>query len=118
MPDKYDCNRRNGFNRAGHICSVWIPIDKETANTFFQLVAVRYEKKPLIITINKNFNRWWELFSDFIIVNATIYHLAHHSRIIKIIGQSYIIKNKNIYLYDIIILISLLTGYFPSILSK
>ena len=75
----------------------YLPIDKETAYALFQLVAARYEKKPLIVTTNQNFNRWGELFGDSIIANAIIDRLVHHSRIIKITGQSYRIKDKNIY---------------------
>jgi DNA replication protein DnaC len=78
----------------------YLPIDRDCAFAFFQLVAARYEKKPLILTTNQNFSRWGELFGDNVIANAIIDRLVHHSVIIKITGQSYRIKGKDIYEED------------------
>ena len=72
----------------------YLPIDKESANGFFQLVAARYEKRPLILTTNQPLSKWGELFGDYTIANAIIDRLVHHSHIIKITGQSYRIKDK------------------------
>ena len=72
----------------------YLPIDPQTANGFFQLVAARYEKRPIIITTNQPLSKWGELFGDYTIANAIIDRLVHHSHIIKITGQSYRIKDK------------------------
>ena len=72
----------------------YLPIDSQTANGFFQLVAARYEKRPIIITTNQPLSKWGELFGDYTIANAIIDRLVHHSHIIKITGQSYRIKDK------------------------
>ena len=72
----------------------YLPIDHQTANGFFQLVAARYEKRPIIITTNQPLSKWGELFGDYTIANAIIDRLVHHSHIIKITGQSYRIKDK------------------------
>lgn len=72
----------------------YLPVDKQGANLFFQLIAKRYEKHSTIITTNQTFNKWGELFSDNIIANAILDRLLHHSSIINIKGTSYRIKDK------------------------
>ncbi len=72
----------------------YLPVDKDDANGFFQLVAARYENRPMIITSNPPLSKWGEVFGDYTIANAIIDRLVHHSHIIKITGQSYRIKGK------------------------
>jgi DNA replication protein DnaC len=72
----------------------YLPVDKQGANLFFQLIAKRYEKHSTIITTNQTFNRWGEVFSDNILANAILDRLLHHSTIINIKGNSYRIKDK------------------------
>lgn len=72
----------------------YLPIDKQGANLFFQLIAKRYEKQSTIITTNQPFSKWGEVFSDSILANAILDRLLHHSEIIKITGPSYRIKDK------------------------
>lgn len=72
----------------------YLPVDKDAANGFFQLVAARYEKRPLIVTSNLPLSKWGEVFGDYTIANAIIDRLVHHSHIIKITGHSYRIKGK------------------------
>ena len=72
----------------------YLPVDKDAANGFFQLVAARYERRPMIITSNLPLSKWGEVFGDYTIANAIIDRLVHHSHIIKITGQSYRIKGK------------------------
>ncbi|MEG1310220.1 MAG: IS21-like element helper ATPase IstB [Bacilli bacterium] len=71
----------------------YLPISKNEANMFFQLIAKRYEKKPTIITTNQPFSKWGEVFGDSTIASAIIDRLVHHSYIINIKGRSYRIKN-------------------------
>ncbi len=61
---------------------------------FFQLIARRYEKKSTIITTNKAFSDWGEVFSDNTLANAILDRLIHHSTIINIKGHSYRVKDK------------------------
>lgn len=75
----------------------YLPIDKDVANGFFQLVATRYEKKPIILTTNQPLSKWGDVFGDYTLANAIIDRLVHHSHIIKITGQSYRIKGKLLY---------------------
>lgn len=72
----------------------YLPVDKQGANLFFQLIAKRYEKHSTIITTNMTFNRWGDVFDDNIIANAILDRLLHHSTIINITGNSYRIKDK------------------------
>ena len=75
----------------------YLPIDKDSANGFFQLVAARYERHPIILTTNQPLSKWGDVFGDYTLANAIIDRLVHHSYIIKITGQSYRIKGKLLY---------------------
>lgn len=55
----------------------------------FQLINKRYEKNSTIITTNKPFSKWGELFGDNMIANAILDRLLHHSHVINISGKSY-----------------------------
>ena len=72
----------------------FLPINKDDANLFFQLISKRYEKHPTIITTNKSFNKWGEVFGDPVLANAILDCLLHHSRIFSIVGPSYRTKDK------------------------
>lgn len=72
----------------------YLPVDKQGANLFFQLIAKRYEKHSTIITTNQSFSKWGDVFNDAIIANAILDRLVHHSTIINIKGTSYRIKDK------------------------
>jgi DNA replication protein DnaC len=72
----------------------YLPIDKLGANLFFQLIAMRYEKKSTIITTNIPLSKWSDTFSDSMITAAILDRLVHHSTIIKITGKSYRLKGK------------------------
>lgn len=75
----------------------YLPIDKDSAHGFFQLVANRYEKRPTILTTNQPLSRWGDVFGDYTLANAIIDRLVHHSQIVKITGQSYRIKGKRLF---------------------
>lgn len=75
----------------------YLPIDKDSANGFFQLVTSRYERRPIILTTNQPLSKWGDVFGDYTLANAIIDRLVHHSYIIKITGQSYRIKGKLLY---------------------
>ena len=61
---------------------------------FYRFVATRYEKASTIITSNKAFADWEELFHDPIIVTAILDRLLHHSVVINIKGHSYRLRGK------------------------
>ena len=72
----------------------YMPMDAERANLFFQLVSRRYEKGSIILTTNKPFDQWGEVFGDDVIASAILDRLLHHSHIFAINGSSYRIKDK------------------------
>lgn len=72
----------------------YTPIDRQECNLFFRFIASRYEKASTIITSNKAFSDWAELFGDPIIITAILDRLLHHSTVINIKGNSYRLKGK------------------------
>ncbi len=71
----------------------YMPIDTDTANIFFQLIAKRYEKNSTIITTNMPFSKWGEFFGSATLANALLDRLLHHSTIVSIKGPSYRTKD-------------------------
>ncbi len=67
----------------------YLPLDRNDANLFFQLVSSRYEKGSIILTSNKNYIDWGDLFPDEGIASAILDRLIHYSKTIKINGHSY-----------------------------
>jgi hypothetical protein len=72
----------------------YTPIDREECHLFYQFVAMRYEKMSTIITSNKAFEEWSELFHDPVIVTAILDRPLHHSTVVNINGNSYWLKDK------------------------
>lgn len=72
----------------------YTPVNREECNLFFRFVANRYEKASTIITSNKAFSDWTELFHDPVIVTAILDRLLHHSTVINIRGNSYRLMGK------------------------
>lgn len=64
-----------------------------SADDFFEIKSIRYEKGSIIITTNKTFEQRGDIFADNILASAILYRIVHHSNIIKINGQSYRSKN-------------------------
>ena len=72
----------------------YIPIDRHGAHLFFQLISRRYEKGSLILTSNRSFSQWNEIFGDPVIATAILDRILHHSTTINIKGHSYRLKEK------------------------
>ena len=60
----------------------YIPFEAEAANLFFQLVSSRYERASLIVTSNKPFGRWGEVFGDDVVAAAMIDRLVLYSLVL------------------------------------
>lgn len=67
----------------------YLPMDREDANVFFQLVSTRYETGSIVLTSNKSYIDWGTVFPDEGIAAAVLDRLLHYSRTIKINGESY-----------------------------
>ncbi|MDY0323973.1 MAG: IS21-like element helper ATPase IstB [Candidatus Carbobacillus sp.] len=72
----------------------YLPLDQLRASLFFQLINARYEQGSIILTSNKTFANWGELFGDEVLATAILDRLLHHSHIVNIRGQSYRLKDK------------------------
>ena len=72
----------------------YLPLERIDANLFFQLIARRYEQGALIMTSNRSYGEWGELFGDNVIASAILDRLLHHSVTINIKGESYRLKEK------------------------
>jgi DNA replication protein DnaC len=67
----------------------YLPITAGGANLFFQLVNARYEKGAMILTSNRGFAEWGEVFGDPVVATALLDRLLHHAVAVQIEGASY-----------------------------
>lgn len=67
----------------------YLPVTLGGANLFFQLVNARYEKASTILTSNKSFKEWGDVFGDPVVATAMLDRLLHHCHIVNIRGNSY-----------------------------
>jgi len=72
----------------------YLPMNRQEAGMLFRLLNRRYEKASLIITSNKSFVDWGELFNDQVLATAILDRLLHHCTTINIKGESYRLKEK------------------------
>jgi DNA replication protein DnaC len=72
----------------------YLPMTREKASLFFRLINRRYEKASIILTSNKSFSDWGEVFADHVIATAILDRLLHHSTTLNIKGESYRLKDK------------------------
>ncbi len=70
-------------------------LDQEASSLFFEVICQRYEKGAVILTSNKTYGQWGEIFGgDSVIAAAILDRLLHHSTTINIKGESYRLKEK------------------------
>ena len=74
----------------------YIPFDPEAANLMFSLVSARYERASMIVTSNKAFSAWGEIFGDEVTAVAMIDRLVHHAEILALKGDSYRLRDKDV----------------------
>jgi DNA replication protein DnaC len=67
----------------------YLPITRTGAMLFFQLLSRRYEPASTVLTSNKSFDEWGEIFGDDVMAAALIDRLVHHCHIVNIRGNSY-----------------------------
>jgi len=67
----------------------YLPVTSGGTNLFFQLVNARYEKASTVLTSNKSFKEWGEIFGDSVAATAMLDRLLHHCHIVNIKGNSY-----------------------------
>lgn len=67
----------------------YLPVQKGGANLFFQLINARYERGAVILTSNRGFSEWGEVFGDNVVAAALLDRLLHHAIVVEITGNSY-----------------------------
>lgn len=73
----------------------YLPIDKNGADLLFQIISLRYEQGALIITSNRAYKDWPEIFNnDATLTSAILDRLLHHAETVLIEGKSYRMKDK------------------------
>ena len=73
----------------------YLPMNKDQANLFFQVIAKRYEKGSIILTSNLSFGQWDETFAgNTTLTSAMLDRILHHSHVIQIKGDSYRLREK------------------------
>ena len=72
----------------------YLPLDRRDANLVFQVIARRYEKGSVIITSNKTFSEWGQVFTNEVLATAILDRFLHHCDVITINGPSWRMKNQ------------------------
>jgi len=67
----------------------YLPVIHGGGNLFFQLVNARYERGAMILTSNRGFAEWGEVFGGPVVATALLDRLLHHAIVIQIEGASY-----------------------------
>jgi DNA replication protein DnaC len=67
----------------------YLPVTTGGGNLFFQLVNARYEKGAMIMTSNRGFAEWGDIFGDAVVATALLDRLLHHAVVFQIEGSSY-----------------------------
>ena len=70
------------------------PLARDEANLVFQIISKRYEKGSVLLTSNKAFSEWGQVFDDEVLATAILDRLLHHCDVIAINGPSYRLKNR------------------------
>ncbi len=71
----------------------YLPLNRTDANMVFQLVSRRYEKGSIVVTSNKSFGEWGQVFGDDVLASAILDRLLHHCEVVSINGPSYRLKD-------------------------
>ena len=72
----------------------YFPLDRLAAQFLFQLVSRRYLRGSIVLTSNKSYGEWADIFADQILAAAILDRLLHHSTTVNIRGNSYRLREK------------------------
>nr|WP_276319916.1 ATP-binding protein [Egicoccus halophilus] len=73
----------------------YIPFDPDAAALLFALISSRYERASMIVSSNKTFSAWTEIFGDAVAVAALVDRLVHHAEALVLRGNSYRLKDES-----------------------
>ena len=72
----------------------YVPLDQRSAQFLFRLISRRYQKGSIILTSNKSYGEWGDIFADYVLATAILDRLLHYSTTITIRGDSYRLREK------------------------
>jgi len=72
----------------------YLPLERNAAHLFFQLIVRRYERGSVLLTSNRSVGEWGEVFDDAVVATAILDRLLHHSHVLTIRGESYRLRAK------------------------
>lgn len=72
----------------------YLPLERNAAHLFFQLIVRRYERGSVLLTSNRSVGEWGAVFDDVVVATAILDRLLHHSHVLTIRGESYRLKEK------------------------
>lgn len=72
----------------------YLPITREEANLFFQLISSLHEQASLIITSNKGLEDWTELLGDPALTTAVLDRITHRCELFNMSGKSYRLEHR------------------------
>jgi DNA replication protein DnaC len=64
-------------------------MDATSAHWIFQVVSRRYGRGSIVLTSNRSFGDWGQVFADQVVASAILDRLLHHATVVNIKGQSY-----------------------------
>jgi DNA replication protein DnaC len=67
----------------------YLPLDQQSANWIFQIVSRRYDRGSIVLTSNRGFGDWNQVFADAVVASAIVDRLLHNATVINIKGASY-----------------------------
>jgi DNA replication protein DnaC len=71
----------------------YLPMDQASANWIFQVVSRRYDKGSVILTSNRGFGDWNQVFADPVVASAIVDRLLHNAAVLNVRGRSYRMRN-------------------------
>ena len=73
----------------------YLPLEREDATFLFEVINKRYQKqRSVILTSNKSYGQWDEIFPDQVLVTALLDRLLHHGKTLNIRGESYRLRHR------------------------
>jgi hypothetical protein len=73
----------------------YLPIDKHGADLLFQIISQRYERAPMVITTNRAYKHWSQIFNnDSTLTSAILDRVLHHAETAIIEGKSFRMKDE------------------------
>lgn len=72
----------------------YLPLERNAAHLFFQLIVRRYERGSVLLTSNRSVGEWGAVFDDPVVATAILDRLLHHSHVLTIRGESYRLREK------------------------